>query len=58
MSEFKNHGCMAAGATIPQKESVESSLEHRPRVTPGAVAEDLTPELTKHEGKTQGCRFF
>ncbi len=49
---------MAAGATIPQKESVESSLEHRPRVTPGAVAEDLTPELTKHEGKTQGCRFF
>ena len=32
---------MDAGDTIPWRESVESSLERRPRVTPGAVTENL-----------------
>ncbi len=39
---------MDVGGTIPGKESVESSLEQRPRATPGAVAERIIHPQGEH----------
>jgi len=44
---------MEVGGTIPWKESVESSQERRPRVTPGAVTEEQPGQDSDEDDMTK-----